>query len=105
MYDQIEDHLAVYQTYRADAKNPYASGYVHEADWDSDDGDYSEEEELGQPEAEITNNEPDIPDETQGLENHPSYVDDEEYIDTVEHVDSGIRDILITGTVSLAFSS
>ncbi|KAF9648741.1 hypothetical protein BDM02DRAFT_3186850 [Thelephora ganbajun] len=98
-YDPTEDHSAVYQTYRVDAKNPYASGHVPETRWVSDDGADSEEEELEQLEAEITNNEPDIPDETQGLVNNPSYIDDDDqWEDTVEHRDSGIRDIIVTGT-------
>jgi len=94
----------VYQTYRVGAENPYASGYVQGMRWIPGDRAHSEEEELERIEAEIIN-EPVIPDETQGLVNDPSYIDGDEYRDTVEHLDSGIRDIIITGTVRLAFSS
>lgn len=101
----------VYQTYRVGAENPYASGFVQETRWvsgdavDSDDLGDSDDEELEQPRAEIINNEPGIPDETQGLDNNPSYIDDDEVEDTVKHRDSGIRDIMITGMVRLVFIS
>jgi hypothetical protein len=75
-------------------------------DWVSDDRTDSEEEELAQLAAEITNNEPESPDETQGLVDNPTYLDnDDRWHDTVEHLDSGIRDIIVTGKVCLAFNS
>ena len=94
----------VYDTYRTDTEHPYASGYVHEGRWVSGDRVDSEEEELEQLAAEIINNGPDIQDETQGLVDNPSYIDDDEWQDTVEHRHSGIGDIMITGTVRPAFS-
>lgn len=95
----------MYQTYRVGAENPYASGYAQDMSWIPGGGVGPEQEELEQLEAEFINNGTEIPDETQGLANNPSYIDDEEWNDTVEHRDSGIRDIIITGTVCLAFSS
>ena len=104
MYDPIEDHTAVYETYRTDAESPYASGYVHGTGSVSSDEFDSYEENLEQFQAEIINREQDTSDETQGLANSPSYIDDDDSADGVEHRDSGIRDIMITGTVRLAFS-
>ena len=106
MYDPIEDHTAVYETYRTDAEYPYASGYTHGTGSVSSDEPDSDEDNLEKFQAEIINREPDTSDETQGLANSPSYIDDDDnLVDTVEHLDSGIRDIMITGTVCLAFSS
>lgn len=106
VYDPIEDHTAVYETYRTDAENPYASGYIREMRWVPGERADLEEDELEQPETEIGDNEPDDPDETQGLANNPSYIDDDDQlVDTVEQLDSDIRDIIITGRVRPAFSS
>ena len=103
VYDPIENQAAMYDTYRIDAETPYASGYAVEDRWVPGDA-AGEEDELEEPEAEIVNGEPEVPDEIQGSENDPSYID-EDGEDTVEHRDSGIRDIMITGTVRPAFSS
>ena len=106
IYDPNDSLLAVYQTYRTDAENPYASGHVQEMRWCSDHRANPEEEVLAQLEAQITNKVSESPDETQGLVNNPSYIDnDDRWDDKVEHLDSGIRDIIITGTVRLAFNS
>lgn len=105
MYDPIEDHRTVYETYRTGFENPYASGYVRERRWVLD-SETDLEEELEQLQSGIVTGEPDAPDETQGLANSPLYIDEDERLsDTVEHLDSDIRDILITGTVRPAFSS
>ena len=73
--------------------------------WVSPDRADPEEEKLEQLGAEIINDEPEIPDETQGLVDNPSYIDnDDQWSDTAEHLDSDIRDIIITGKVRLAFS-
>lgn len=94
----------MYETYRPGAENPYTSGFVQETRWVSDDGAESDDE-LEQLQDEIINDEPDTPDETQGLVNNPSYIDSDDWEDTVEHRDSGIRDIVITGTVRFTFIS
>ena len=102
VYDPTEDQSTVYETYRIDAEHPYVSGYIPEVRWvPGDEADPGEPEQL---EGEIVN-EQDVPDETQGLVDNPSYVDEGQWEDTAEHRDSGITDILITGTVRLAFSS
>lgn len=86
----------MYQTYRTNTENPYASGYVREMRWVPGNTSDSEDE---------TEIEPETPDETQGLVNNPTYIDDDdEWEDTAEHLDSDIRDIIITGTVRLAFN-
>lgn len=109
IYNPDEDLTSVYETYRTDAEHPYVSGYVPETESDDEvDSESSEEasedtsEEL---QAETDDNEPDIREETQGLENDQLYVDEDGWEDTVEHSDSGIRDIIITGTVRLQFHS
>jgi hypothetical protein len=102
VYDPTEDQSSVYETYRIDAKHPYVSGYAPETRWVPGDG--ADPEETEQFEEEIVD-EQDIPDETQGLVDNPIYVDDGQWEDTVEHLDSGITDILVTGTVRLAFNS
>lgn len=103
VYDPIEDDVVTYETYRTDTEHPYVSGYVPETDWFSEDeadtNGADTDEDLGQFEAGIINSGPDVTDETQGLANNPSYIDDDEWSDTVEHLDSGIKDIIITGTV------
>jgi len=70
----------------------------------SDDRVNPEEDKLAQLAAQITNKEPEShPDETQGLVNNPSYIDnDDQWEGAVEHLSSGIRDIVITGKVRLA---
>ena len=94
----------MYQTYRTDAENPYVSGYIREGRWVRGKEQDSEEE-LDQLEADTINHEPESPDETQGLVNDPSYIDnDDQWEDTVQHLDSDIRDIMITGKVRPAFS-
>ena len=94
----------VYQTYRADAVNPYACGHVREMRWIPTDR-ARPRDRLAQLEAEIINLEPEGPDETQGLVDNPSYIDnDDRPHDTVGHLESGIRDIIITGTVSDVFN-
>ena len=94
----------VYETYRADAENPYASGYVRETRSASSDRADPEEEELERLGSEIINHEPDIPDETQGLVNNPLYIDnDEHWAEAVKPPDSNIKDILIIGKVRLPF--
>lgn len=61
---------------------------------------------LEEPGAEVVDEEPSIPDETQGLVNNPTYVDDDDHWqDVVQHRYSGIHDIIVTGTVRLEFSS
>ena len=96
IYNTDGDLETEYQTYRTGAENPYISGYEPEERWITGEG-----EELEQPGAQITN----VPVEAQGLVNDPSYIDeDDEWEDTVEHRDSGIKDIILTGTVRLAFN-
>lgn len=107
IYDPIASCERVYQTYRTDAENPYASGFVQESYLSSDDRVNPEEDKLAQLAAQITNKEPEpYPDETQGLVDSPSYIDnDDQPEDAVEHLSSGIRDIVITGRVRLAHNS
>ena len=94
----------VYQTYQADAGNPYAPGDIREMRWVPANR-VRPRDGLAQLEAEIINLEPEDPDETQGLVDNPSYIDnDYRSHDTVEHLEPGIRDIIITGTVSGSFS-
>lgn len=94
----------VYQTYRTNAEKPYASGYVPEGRWIPGNGPNPGEAELEQLRTQYINY-PVAQDETQGLVNNPTYIDnDDEWEDTAEHLDSGIRDIMITGTVRLEFS-
>lgn len=105
IFDTVQSLQMEYQTYRTGVENPYASGYVQEPYWFSDDRVDPEEEELARLEAQITHNEPESQDETQGLVDNPSYIDnDDQWHDTVEHRSSGIKDIIITGTVRLIFN-
>lgn len=98
------DRPAVYQTYRTDAEHPYVSGYVPEQY--SDDSDSSSGGSSGRSQEVTVGNEPNIPGETQGLVNSPSYVDDDDqWHDHTEYNYSGIQDIIVTGTVRLEFSS
>ena len=92
----------MYETYRTNAEHPYVSQYDPEEDNPSSDESDSTEEELQQAGEETINNDrPSIPDEVQGLVNDPSYVYDDDWEETVEHIDSGISDIIVTGTVRL----
>ena len=75
--DPVYSDQTVYETYRTGAENPYVSGFVPEVRWVAGNEANPEEDELMQLEAEITNNEPDSPDETQGLVNNPSYIDND----------------------------
>ena len=105
MHDPIQDRTVVYETYQADAEKPYASGYIPETRWVSGYRAGPEEEELERLGSEIINDEPDTPDETQGLADNQQYIDnDEHWAGEVKHPDSGIKDILITGRVRLPFS-
>lgn len=105
VYNPEEEHTSIYETYRTDAEHPYVSGYVPEIQWISEDQ-AVQEEELEQLSAEIINGGPDIPNETQGLAHELPPVDDDDWwSDTAEHLDSGIKDIIITGTVRCAFVS
>lgn len=107
------DQIAVYETYRTDAKHPYVSGYNPDPDWVTFGTDSSSEESSGesseksseQSQEDIADDKQNIPDETQGLSNSPEYVDDEGFVDTAEHRSSGITDIMVTGTVSLELNS
>ena len=104
VYDGSEERELTYETYRIDAENPYVSGYVPETGWVSSDGNHAGEG-LRQVEVEVANGEPDSPDEIQRLANNPTYFDDDKHwTDGVEHQDSGIRDIIVTGTVRFAFN-
>jgi len=96
--DPIEDLTVKYETYRTDAEHPYVSGYVPDTHWYPGDRENSPEEETSEhPQVE---NEPNIPHETQGSLGNALYVDDDrEFHDTVEHRYSGIKDIIITGTM------
>lgn len=115
----------MYDTYRTDARHPYVSGYDPETHWfeetDSSEEDSEEpeaevvesepgssdeadplEEESEEPEAEIVDNKPGPSDETHGLPDDPEYVDEgDQWHDTAEYRYSGIRDIIVTGTVRL----
>ena len=101
MYDPIQERTVVYETYRTDAENPYASGYVRETRWVSGDG-ADPLEQLG---PDVIDREPGIPDGSQGPVNNPPHIDnDEHWANTVKRPDSDIKDILITGAVRLPFS-
>jgi hypothetical protein len=96
MHDSIEDRQTVYQTYRTDALRTLTLLDTFQK-WIGSPmtGLTRKKKSWTARRSEITNNEPDTPDETQGLVDNPTYLDnDDRWHDTVEHLDSGIRDII-----------